>query len=94
MDSTNFPHAPMDWAAQLSAARAPSTQTSSAELELDVFNLLNSDDPQLITQLKEQVFALEQKYKKSLDQGVAPSEYAQLNGLYQACLHARAILES
>lgn len=101
MDSTKFPTMPTNWAAQLSGASTDSTGNMGAGstnevsgAEFDLFTVLNSDDPKVKAQLLEQVVALELKYKKILDQGVAPAEFARLNGIYQACGCARAILES
>ena len=100
MDSIKFPTLSPDWASQLGASRAASADSAASSAraevpelpEIDLFTLLNSEDPSLKAQLLEAVVALEQKYKKLLDQGVAPADFARLNGMYQACATAHEIL--
>lgn len=60
--------------------------------DIDAFALANGEDYALLKQVADRVANMEFSLRGTLDRGVAPSEFAQLDALYTAVKAAREIL--
>lgn len=60
--------------------------------DVDAFTLANNDNFALQKQVAEEVANMEFSLRRTLDQGVAPSEFDKLNALYTAVKAANEIL--
>ena len=55
---------------------------------IDVFEALNNNDNYILKLLNDNFYACAQSVKQTLDKGVSPDEYKQLNALHEALLAA------